>query len=421
MNKEQFLRALKRELSALPKADLGEIVADYEEYFHDGVASGRTEEEVANGLGDPKKIARELLAQVRIQAWQDNKSMGNLMRVVLAIAALGSLNLFLAIPMLIFMVLLTVSYTCSIALIVTGLVCGVALIPGVSERLNIQSNLIIENDSGNGKAPSSSKILADGQSAPLDVPEPPPPPPPPPDTPEPDRSVASQGKTDAAGRRVEEEFVDGKLAKREIQHADGYHLLEVYEDGDLVSKQLMEANGRQLTETFEDRKLVKKEVAEPNGYHLREIYEDGKLIHKEVQEAGKQATSSDQNASPTRQELALEDGGKATIETDAAGNKRLSAEGADGRKVLIIKQAESNKSSLHIHDKDGDIHISGMDGFDVQQLKLTGFLGGLIVGSLWLWFNIWITKVFFRGFIRYARLNVSIIRGETQDSTPVAN
>ncbi len=143
MNKGQFLTTLRSSLGGLPKTQLDEVIADYEEYFRDGLASGRSEEEISKGLGDPAKIAKELLAEMHINAWQSKKSVANLGRVLLALTALGSLNLFLAIPMLVMMSLLTASYAASVGVLLVGVMAGASYLPGF--------NALVQFDHGDGQ------------------------------------------------------------------------------------------------------------------------------------------------------------------------------------------------------------------------------------------------------------------------------
>lgn len=324
MNKEQFLKSMRKELSQLPKAELDEIIADYQEYFHDGMANGRSEEEIARALGDPKKLARELLAQQHIDAWKADKSFGNLMRVLLAVAALGSLNLFLAIPMLAFMAVLTVSYACSMALIVIGIVFVLSLIPGFSSLTGLNGNIVIGHDSRNanlgiqlmddypagGARPGAPAVPT--QPEPPDVLDPdgdiPPIPPIPP---------APESSGDDAG---------GKL-----------------------------------------------------GIMADITRDDGSVVHIE----------------------------------------RI--EGADDEHVVIDRHSDKRPSSVQIHDAKGQIHIEGLGGVTRTQAQAAGAAIGIVGGGLWLWLNIMFTRLVFRGFVRYARLNASIIRGHAAEAREAAH
>lgn len=166
MNKAGFIGALRSLLKDLPADQIQEICADYEEYFRDGEARGRSEEEIARGLGDPAKIAKELRAETRLQEWQKKKSFGNLGRVVVGLAALGSLNLFLAIPSLVVMLLLSVSYIASVSMIIVGLVAAASYLPGVNNAIHFEA----DHDKGhslhiiNEKEGKKVEITRDGKS-----------------------------------------------------------------------------------------------------------------------------------------------------------------------------------------------------------------------------------------------------------------
>ncbi|RKE40074.1 uncharacterized protein DUF1700 [Paraburkholderia sp. BL23I1N1] len=127
MTQDAFIQQLRHELRSLPKQVVDEIVADYREYFGDALAAGRSEADVVAALGDPVKLARELKAQATFRQWETRRSFGNLMRVVASIAGLGLLQLFLLIPFMFYLLMLTVGYMVSGALVVAGLVTVVAL------------------------------------------------------------------------------------------------------------------------------------------------------------------------------------------------------------------------------------------------------------------------------------------------------
>ena len=57
MNKSEFIAAMEAQLLRLPKSDRDDILNDYESHFINGIAEGRTEEEVSAQLGDPVELA----------------------------------------------------------------------------------------------------------------------------------------------------------------------------------------------------------------------------------------------------------------------------------------------------------------------------------------------------------------------------
>lgn len=122
MNQQEFIRQLQDALARLPQQERQEIIADYQEYFRDGLAAGRSEENIAAGLGDPRQLARELMARHHIARWESRKSFGNLFAVVGAIAGLGFLNFMLALPFLFYLWMLTMAALASTGILIGGLV-----------------------------------------------------------------------------------------------------------------------------------------------------------------------------------------------------------------------------------------------------------------------------------------------------------
>lgn len=63
MTKQQYLSILKQHLVGLPNDEITEILNDILEHFDTGLASGRSEAEIAEALGSPKLMALGLLTQ----------------------------------------------------------------------------------------------------------------------------------------------------------------------------------------------------------------------------------------------------------------------------------------------------------------------------------------------------------------------
>ncbi|HEY0267274.1 MAG TPA: DUF1700 domain-containing protein [Rhizomicrobium sp.] len=103
MNRAHFMAQLRDGLAGLHHTDIGDIVTDYERHFADGAADGRTEQEVAAALGDPARLARELRAEVGFKRWEEKRSAGNFMGVVLALLGLATIDLIILLPVLCFL------------------------------------------------------------------------------------------------------------------------------------------------------------------------------------------------------------------------------------------------------------------------------------------------------------------------------
>ena len=71
--------------------DINEILRDYESHFADGLADGRSKDEVAAALGDPSRLARELRAEVGFRRWEEKRNPGNFLGVVLALLGLATI------------------------------------------------------------------------------------------------------------------------------------------------------------------------------------------------------------------------------------------------------------------------------------------------------------------------------------------
>ena len=59
MNKQAYLDALQKALAGLPPETVARTMAYYEQRFIDGMVAGRSEEEIAEELGEPRKIAMD--------------------------------------------------------------------------------------------------------------------------------------------------------------------------------------------------------------------------------------------------------------------------------------------------------------------------------------------------------------------------
>ena len=98
MSRALFLSRLKEGLSGMPGPEQAEIMADYESYFAEGAAKGRSESDVEAALGDPARLAKELRAEASLKSWEEHRSPGNFLRATLALMGLATLDFFILIP-----------------------------------------------------------------------------------------------------------------------------------------------------------------------------------------------------------------------------------------------------------------------------------------------------------------------------------
>lgn len=101
MNKQIWLETLENHLKKFDEDEKKEILADYEEYFYDAGEAGKTEVEIIEALGSPKKIAKSLKVDASVKACEENRTFKNIFKAGLAIASLSLVNLIVfGIPML---------------------------------------------------------------------------------------------------------------------------------------------------------------------------------------------------------------------------------------------------------------------------------------------------------------------------------
>jgi uncharacterized membrane protein len=128
MNRVAFLTILNDGLAGLPAQEIDDILADYISYFDEADASGRSEEEVATALGDPRRLARELRAESGLRHWENHRSLGNSAAALLALGGLAAVDILFLLPVL---------FAVMLAMLVIGLVILVLGIVGVGLLLSL--------------------------------------------------------------------------------------------------------------------------------------------------------------------------------------------------------------------------------------------------------------------------------------------
>mgnify|MGYP001807681833 CR=1 FL=1 len=122
MTKSEFLDTLRRRLAGLPRAEIDDLVGDYATHFTDGMAAGRSEAEIAEALGDPIRLARELRAEVGLRRWETARTPANFFAVLFGFTALIAVDFIFLLPLLGGLVLFTfVAGVVALALCVAGL------------------------------------------------------------------------------------------------------------------------------------------------------------------------------------------------------------------------------------------------------------------------------------------------------------
>lgn len=149
MTKAEFINSLTNQLSRIPQADRDDILYDYEEHFSIGLEHGKTEEEIARDLGDPKAIGKQFTADTIVMQATQTKSAGSITRAVFAIAGLGFFNLvFILGPFIGLVALLIALFATAFAIIISGIalvliVFAAPMFPDLINLGGIDSGVII--------------------------------------------------------------------------------------------------------------------------------------------------------------------------------------------------------------------------------------------------------------------------------------
>jgi uncharacterized membrane protein len=124
MTRAEFLDTLRRRLAGLPQSEIDELVGDYAAHFADGMSAGRSEAEIAEALGDPMRLARELRAEAGFRRWEESPTPGNFFAVLFGFLALIAVDFIFLLPLL----GMLVAFTIVAGLLVIGLcIVGIVL------------------------------------------------------------------------------------------------------------------------------------------------------------------------------------------------------------------------------------------------------------------------------------------------------
>lgn len=100
MSRELFLGRLRTGLAGLPPETIDDYVADYAAHFDEGVAAGRSESDVAAGLGDPGRLARELKAEAGLRRWEAERNPASAATAIFGLLGLGVIDVMIILPIL---------------------------------------------------------------------------------------------------------------------------------------------------------------------------------------------------------------------------------------------------------------------------------------------------------------------------------
>jgi uncharacterized membrane protein len=184
MGKLEYLEQLKRAMLGLPPDVQARTLGYYEQRFVDGLNAGRSEQDVAHELDDPKKIAMTLRAssysaqlggtlgaqpataggpqpsapQFSVSA---KRNPARVLRVLVSGAGLAIFNLFMIVPAMVFSALLFALYAAALAFYLSGIAITASGLAGNSELLLDMPTRYVQIDADDPDAKRQIRVQVD--------------------------------------------------------------------------------------------------------------------------------------------------------------------------------------------------------------------------------------------------------------------
>jgi uncharacterized membrane protein len=131
MNKDEYIKKLSSYLGRIPENERQDVINDFEEHFKEGISEGRTEENIADSLGDPKTLANQLRASILLSEAEKTTSATNITRAVFATLGMGFFNLIFVLgPFIAIFGIVVALFALSIGITATGIAVFFASIFG---------------------------------------------------------------------------------------------------------------------------------------------------------------------------------------------------------------------------------------------------------------------------------------------------
>lgn len=128
MTRDEFLKRLRRGLEGMSAEAIADMIGDYEAHFDAAREEGRSEAEVAEALGDPARLARELRLEAGIKRWEEVRSPSAATNAVIAFLGLGAIDILVLLPILLPVIGVIIGlYAALLGLFIVG---GVTLVTG---------------------------------------------------------------------------------------------------------------------------------------------------------------------------------------------------------------------------------------------------------------------------------------------------
>lgn len=131
MTNQAFLDELNKLLRKLPSDERKETLYDYEEHIRIAREQGKSNDELLRGLGDPKSIAKAIMAEYYVGLASEAKNSASIFRAIAASISLGFFNFLIVLPPTIaFLAVFLVLYIVSWVLVISPLLGLYCLLQG---------------------------------------------------------------------------------------------------------------------------------------------------------------------------------------------------------------------------------------------------------------------------------------------------
>jgi uncharacterized membrane protein len=129
MNRERFLSELKRSLGKMQESEKRDILSDYEEHFRMGLAEGKSEEQIADSLGNPRILGKSYAIDSLLEEPKAGGGVtaASVLRAVFASISLTFFNVIVVLgPFLGLVVVMIVLWAAAVSLPLGGIAIALA-------------------------------------------------------------------------------------------------------------------------------------------------------------------------------------------------------------------------------------------------------------------------------------------------------
>lgn len=138
MQEHNFIVELERALAPLPHAQREDVLADYRAHIYEARERGKSDEEIAAALGDPRTLARTFVADYHLTRIRNpaegqklTTSLYHMARAFAVVLSILAFNFFFMLwPILFLAMMLGISWMVALVFVFTGFVSGIAILLG---------------------------------------------------------------------------------------------------------------------------------------------------------------------------------------------------------------------------------------------------------------------------------------------------